>query len=67
MILFVCIAVCLLSVRLANRYKENLFDNMDDKQKEEKIRDLEDYIFKRLYRKLFPFLLSEEDLLVSQR
>ena len=48
-------------------YKDNLFEKIDDKQKEEKICDLEDYIFKRLYRKLFPSLLSEQDLFISQK
>ena len=48
-------------------YKDNLFEKIDNKQKEEKICDLEDYIFKRLYRKLFPSLLSEEDLFVFKK
>ena len=47
--------------------KEEIFEKMEEKQKKEIIYDLEDYIFNRLYGKLFPSLFSEEDILINKK
>ena len=47
--------------------KDELFAKMTEKQKDEIIFDLEDYILKRLYGKLFPSLSSELDSVIYQK